>query len=586
VTQLIKNKIISTGQFRRIFFCVVCLCFFSGAIAQDFKRQYKEAKENFTKGDYTKAMAGFNGLIVYDSENPYSEYSAYYYGLSALKLGFNTVAKDIFIQTIKLHPTWAHIDDINYLLAKIYFDQREYFRALLILGSIKDPSIIHDYATMKRFYLSQINDVETLKMVMEEHPGEAEGARALAKVLAGQPVQVRETKLLDSLIRKFNLNRDEFPSDAPLAPVFKDRYSISLLFPFLTSSLDPTPGVKRNQFVIDLYEGMKLAADTLKHEGIMLDLLAYDTDRSTDVVQRLLATEELKFTDLIVGPLFMEEAKLVLPFSEKNKVNIINPVSNNSDFLGQDPFALLFQPSHETMGAASAGYIAAHVKNKNCMVYFGENPKDSTMAFNYMKRARELGLKIVWAEEIHKENSADILTALTTATDFDEYKNPIEFSLKRDSIGSIFVASDDPLIYSKVISAVETRADSVLVVGQENWINPEYTVDYGIYERTKIILAAPNFSSISSPAYAAFHKHYVSKHGLLPSAYARIGFEFTMFIGRALKKYGVYYQSGISQDGVIPGVLGEGHNFPGTRDNQLVPFVRFHKGRVVIADQE
>lgn len=532
-------------------------------------------------------MDAFKPLIVYDKNNPYPEYASYYYGLSAYKSGFANVAKDIFLQTLKLYPDWDQADEVKYLLAKNYFDQREFFHALLILKSIKSLSVSKDVGAMKRYYLSQIKDVETLRMVMEENPEEIEGARALLKAIAEQPLPQREVTLFDSLLQKFQLPREEFITDSPVVSIMKDRYSVSLLFPFLASTLDPTPGIKRNQFVLDLYEGMKQAADTLRHEGIYLDLLAYDTERDTVTIKNILRANELKSTDLIVGPLFLEESKLLLSFSEKNKINIVNPVSNNSDFLGQNPFALLFQPSIETLGYKSAELAASRVKNKNCIVYYSDSPKDSIEAFNFIRKAQDLGLKVVLTEEIHKEASGEILATLATATEFDEWKNPTQFTLKRDSIGIIFVASDDPVIYSKAINAAETRGDSILIIGHENWIVPENTsVDFAIYEHLGVILAAPNFSLPTNPEYITFRRKYVLKHGSLPSIYACMGYEFITFIGHSLHRYGVYFQQGLGLAGPVSGTITEGHNYPGTRDNQLVPFVQFRSGDLVVVDKK
>jgi hypothetical protein len=42
------------------------------------------------------------------------------------------------------------------------------------------------------------------------------------------------------------------------------------------------------------------------------------------------------------------------------------------------------------------------------------------------------------------------INTLATPTEFDKWKNPIEFKLKRNSLGFIYVASDNPLIFSKV----------------------------------------------------------------------------------------------------------------------------------------
>jgi len=563
-------------------FILILLVLSTSSFAQNFRHQYKEAREYFEKGDYTHSMDGFKPLIAYDQDNPYSQYASYYYGLSAANLGFATVAKDILLQTRKLYPNWDHIDDVNYLLAKIYFDQHEYFRAMLILTEIKDLSLAVDVTTMKRHYLAQLTDAETLRMMMEEYPGEVEAARALIKAISLQPMREQDLKLFDSLITKFNFDRKVFAMDTTLISRKKDRYAVSLLLPFLANTLEPSPVKKRNQYVLDLYVGMKMAVDTLAMQGIYIDLYAYDTERSAETTKRILEMDELKSTDLLVGPLFQDQAKLVLGFSEKNKISMVNPVSNNSEFIGQNPFGLLYQPTHETLGIRSAEIVAAKVKNKNCIVYYSENPKDSVKAFSFMKRALELGIKIAWAEEIRKENSGEIFSFLATGTEFDEFHNPTEFTLKRDSIGSIYVATDDPVIYTKVISGVETRGDSILIVGNESWIAEDNTsVDYGIFDRLQILLEAPNFTPSHDPVYLDFRRRYTRQHGAIPSDYAILGYNFMRFVGHALHRYGTYFQTGLAGESEPADRLAVGYDFKNSRDNQQVPYVSFHYGELV-----
>ncbi|NJN28943.1 MAG: hypothetical protein HC819_24770 [Cyclobacteriaceae bacterium] len=90
-----------------------------------------------------------------------------------------------------------------------------------------------------------------------------------------------------------------------------------------------------------------------------------------------------------------------------------------------------FKPSHETIGLHAADWVAKNITRENCMVYYGESVKDSVMAFNFIKRALELGVNVVFAEEVRGETSASILTTLASATEYDEWKNPIQFKLKR-----------------------------------------------------------------------------------------------------------------------------------------------------------
>jgi hypothetical protein len=559
------------------FFSFVCS---NNVISQDFKKDYRNATQLFKDEKYSESMDAFRPLSVYDKDNPYTEYALFYGALSAQRLGFATVAQSQFSQLKKLYPQWPQINEVNYWLTKLYFDRGEYFQAMLLAKEIKDESFKPSLDECKRYYLSKIDDAETLKMLVEENPTEMEAERALAKAIGRQRVNSLDTALLETILSKYKWPREEFIIVPVNRTVFKKQYRIALLLPFMSSTLEPSPERKKNQLIIDLYQGMKLAADSLKNSGTLLELLDYDTDRSVETTKSLLTKEELKSVDLIIGPFFADEAKAVQEFSIANQINLIaNPVSNNSDFLGDNPFAMLYQPSHETIGIKSAEMVAEKVHNKKSLVYFSDSPKDSVMAFNFIKRALELGVNVVYAEEVRKETSYRILDKLAKPTEYDEWKNPLQFTLKKDSIGSIFVASDDPLIYTKVINSVETRGDSILVVGEETWLE-DSSLDYAKFERTRVAFAAPNYCPIDKAAYLIFRRKYLKKHGVLPPENATKGYELIMTLGRALKKYGVYFQDGLLADGPFSGELTQGFWIQPTHDNGFVPFISFVNGEL------
>jgi len=355
--------------------------------------------------------------------------------------------------------------------------------------------------------------------------------------------------------------------------------------PFLASKLDPTPIKKRNQFVLDLYEGMKMATDSISKSGIMLELLAYDNDRNLRATNKVLSNEELKTADMIVGPLFNEESGPVQEFSLKNQISlVVNPVSTSSDN-SVNPFSFQYQPSLQTLGTRSAEWVAKNVPRKTCIVYYGENAKDSVMASNFIIRAKELGINIVYTERVRKDYSATILSTLASATEYDEWKNPIQFKLKKDSIGSIYVASDNELIYSKVVNSVETRRDSIIVVGQEGWLQ-DTSVDYARFERTHVTLAAPNFQAVNNPIYLAFRKKYISLHGNLPPDYAAIGYEFIMMMGQILAQHGSNFTQTIPEGFTLPGALGTGFVWNQSHSNARVPFITFKEGRLLVVVED
>jgi hypothetical protein len=277
-------------------------------------------------------------------------------------------------------------------------------------------------------------------------------------------------------------------------------------------------------------------------------------------------------------------------FSSVNQINLFNPISNNSDLIAENFYGFLFQPSYETLGDHAAQFLANDQKNRICMVFYGESKRDSVLAASFLKRAGETQMKILRTERVSKEGSRKIIDILATPTEFDEFKYPIQFTLPKDSVDCIYVASDDPLIYTKVISSVETRADSVTIVGSENWLD-QSAVDYEKYQALDIVLTGPNFTSPDNRWYQAFQRKFSKTHGRTSSAsaysnYAKLGYDFMLFIGNALKKHGVYFQEALKKEVWTPGFLTEGYDFQNGRDNQLVPFIEFEGGKLVVVDKK
>lgn len=567
---------------RKIFFVSAFLALVSvtawGQI--DYSKQYQNAKDLFRQGKYSLAMETFKPLIPYDQENQYSPYASFYYALAAHKQGYNAVAKDMLLQIKTVHPKWDKMQEVNLWLGKIYMMDKDYFQGIKTLNAIGDKKLEGVIKGIKEEYLSEITDTETLAMMLEEFPKDEVIARHLAQNLAKDLSEEENKQALESLIDQFNFDRADFIPEAPKT-FHKDRYAVALLLPFMIDELDASPGRKRNQIVLDFYEGIKLAVDSLNRRGPRIEVRAYDTEKGMDYVRKMLQTEELINADLVIGPL----NPVVQEFSINNQVNAVNPFSNSTEFTGSNPYAYLFQPSSETLGKKAAEYISGRARKNACIVIAGTTKKDSVLAANFTQKANELGMTIVANRSFEKEEAAEIMTILATATEFDEFKFPSEFTLKKDSIGSIFVATDDPLIYTKVISAIETRGDSIMVVGSENWID-DTAVAFEKFQTLGVSFTAPNFVAIDNPKRRAFQRAYLRRYGKLPSNLSYLGYEMMLFFGNQLKKNGVYFQDGLNNAEMIPGHLFQGFNYQYSRDNQVVPFVKFREGVLTLVERK
>ena len=561
---------------KNLLFLVGFLLCFNSIFAQGSKQQqYLNAKALFNDESYSLAMEVFKPLMVEEANNPFVQYASFYYAISAYNQGYAPMAKTAFLQIREKHPKWSKINEVNYWLGKIYLESKEYNQGITALNAINDKAYNKDVYNLKYHYLDQVEVIDNLEQLYQNHPKDEVLAEVLAKKIAAQPLVSQDKELLSELIDKFDLNKDDFNIVRVERSVHKDKYRVAVLFPFLMNRLEANERPKVNQLVLDLYEGMRLAMDTLKQQGVNVELYAYDTKRSKEATQRILEKDELKSMDLIIGPLFSGPRELVQDFSFKNKINMINPLSSDGEAIGQNPYSFLLSPSDETVGKKTADYVAQHAFNKTGIIFYGESAGDSIVANAYKKEIEAEGFNIISSRMIEKENSRSILDMLVNSGKIGGPDDEaLRLKIKKGSLGHIFVVSKDELIYTKVISAVQTRGDSVLVVGSADWLELS-VVGYDVYQKLGAALYAPLYMPTDNPAYEAFRKKYITKHKVAPTNYSAIGYDMMLFMGRSLDEHGKYFQLGWEKDKFIPGYLTPGYSYQSSQDNALVPILNF-----------
>jgi hypothetical protein len=318
--------------------------------------------------------------------------------------------------------------------------------------------------------------------------------------------------------------------------------------------------------------------------AVKIELVTYDTERKPETVKSLMEQEEMKSIDLLVGPLFPDEVLPVAEFSVTHSVPVVNPVSFSNEFVKDNPNAVLYQPDYATIGVAAAEALSSQKLKKPCIVIYGETEKDSVMAFAFTKRAEELEIKVAFVKYVERANSALVYSTLVDPTKFDKFRNPIEFKLKKDSISSIFVASDDELIFTKVISSVDRRGDNVVIIGHDTWIEKP-SMDLDKFERLNIMMSAPGYNEVLSSEFLRFRKRYSEFTGTVPSPISKTGFECMMFIGQSLQQWGSGFVEGLTDTDTLKGVLGRTYQLSESRCNKTVPFVVFKDGVLHVLEE-
>ena len=82
--------------------------------------------------------------------------------------------------------------------------------------------------------------------------------------------------------------------------------------------------------MLDYYRGILMACDSLKLDGISVDIHAWNVEEATDI-SAILDKESAKQCDLIVGPYYSKHVKAVSDFAMQNDIKLLVPFLTTSE---------------------------------------------------------------------------------------------------------------------------------------------------------------------------------------------------------------------------------------------------------------
>jgi hypothetical protein len=568
-------------------------------------------KTLFAGGRYDQSMEVLHPLTL-KLLSPYAPYACFYYMLSSYRKDFRYVALEMINYLIVNFPKWKDLDEARLWQVKIYSEDKNFSAAYQSLLSVKSNEI---RKMAENLFLDQINEIKDYVDLVKLYNLNAENpliGRVLADRILSGPVFSRDNDLLKEVIIRAGLDKNRYKYDEMISGTKKEHYKIAVLFPFLVKDLIPGKSNRSNQFVYDIYQGILLANQQLSKEKINLDVIAYDVSKSAEETRRIINSGELNGVDVIIGPLYSDPVQVISDFSNREQIMVINPLSTNSDIIKNNPYSLLFKPSTERQAVAAADYARLNLTaNKNYMVFYGKNSRDSLSALTYLSELKNDSFNLNLIHHISPKDTFDLYKTLTKKIKIKDLNLNTEDSAKLlshyvidlkaieeagkkvedqelliiypDSIGHVFGASSNELIATSIISGVETRADHTYIIGNEDWLEiKQLSLDQ--LDRLNIILTAPGFVDINNPNLEAINNFIISNFHSAPNKYDYLGYEILMYLGHMLGKYGSPFVFGLKNEGFYKGKIYYGINYSDGRDNNIVPIIEFIDGNFKVVN--
>jgi ABC-type branched-subunit amino acid transport system substrate-binding protein len=511
--------------------------------ASEYESAYKKALETYKNGDYENAQSQFGTLCNNRIETFLVPYSFYFNALASTKLQKYFEAKTTLRNLLALYPNWSQKDEISYLFANIAFEEKNYVEGLNVSKSILKEDLQDDLAEMKSYYIGKITSSKILQDLSKKFPDES--------VLVEKKNNVNP--ILEPNIPASNVKQS------------KGYYNFGILLPLDIESLDPEKP-RKNQYAVDIYQGMKMAKLMLFKEGITVNIFTYDVANNADDMLELVNNESFKKMDLLVGPLYSETNRVATAYCENYQIPIINPMSNNRKILDDYNLSFLAQPSAEMQAMKASDFVRRQAfMGRNTAIYYTDSPNDSTMAATYRQQMQKVGYEIVKFEKILP------------------YSDDIGSKLPTSRVSHIFMATSDKKAGLSMITAMNKKDYMSPLITTAEAFNAT-TLSNGTLSGREVYCLDPEFVDLEKPEVDGFRKDYLAKFGIIPSYYAFHGYDLALFWGRIMGKYGNNIRKGLdSRDSYKDTYTLAGYNYIKSQDNQVLPVTTFQNYKFVLA---
>lgn len=535
--------------------------------SSDPSTRYKNGKTLLDQTRYDLAMQELEPLTAPAARFAKAPEAAYLYAVAASRAKKWAEAEQMLNLLRNEYPQWPGLPEAFFLQGQLSFEQGDFDNALRVLAQIPAGRLAPEQATMKGQYLPRIKDKAAFQSLLKTYPQEPALARAYADKLANGGWYTEADKdQLAQLMQQFQLEPARY-TPRP-RPARKSSYNIGVLLPF---EFDDTSWEKRrkNQFVTDLYAGLRLAQDSLQREGHPVQLFTYDTGADTLQLKQVLALPELAGMDLIIGPVYKSGSKILARYAQQHQIAVVNPLSQDGDLVLDNPWHYLFEPSTATQARQAAQFAASRLGGPRTAVVLYEDTKDEAAFGQAYKQAYEaLGGKVLQLRRINSDVQESLSAALA------------DVDLK--TIGHLVVASDGKGAGPYVLNALKLQAARTPVITYASWLDNN-RIGLGQLDARDVYFVNPKFLDKTSPGVRRFRQLYTQRQNLPPSVFAFTGFELLYYFGNVLHQNGPAFQQQLAGSGPVSGAVFQGIGYPGgTHDNQYVPLTKLERLEVEV----
>jgi len=339
---------------------------------------------------------------------------------------------------------------------------------------------------------------------------------------------------------------------------------------------------------LELYQGILLAADTLRSMGLNINLHTYDIKSDTIEITRLIKSGKLSDMDLIIGPVYSHNLSIVSQYARELGIPVVSPVPlmNNSALIN-NPTLFMASSSLEIAQKALAKKISEYYDHNIVFIHADSLGVDEDVKKFKNLIFTELSYKLPYEEIKFKE-----FLFYSRSMFNNDSINRLSHALSEQSKNIVIIASEEAPVISEVIDIVSglARRFDVKLFGYPVIRELERLDQKELFDM-EIMVYSPYWIDYSKENVKQFNSDFRQKFHTQPleKSYAWQGYDITYYFlsGLAMNGKNFIRHPEIHNPELLQSDYDFRRNVPGNGfENQKLFMVRYSKDYQVILEDE
>jgi len=339
---------------------------------------------------------------------------------------------------------------------------------------------------------------------------------------------------------------------------------------------------------LELYQGILLAADTLRSMGLNINLHTYDIKSDTIEITRLIKSGKLSDMDLIIGPVYSHNLSIVSQYARELGIPVVSPVPlmNNSALIN-NPTLFMASSSLEIAQKALAKKISEYYDHNIVFIHADSLGVDEDVKKFKNLIFTELSYKLPYEEIKFKE-----FLFYSRSMFNNDSINRLSHALSEQSKNIVIIASEEAPVISEVIDVVSglARRFDVKLFGYPVIRELERLDQKELFDM-EIMVYSPYWIDYSKENVKQFNSDFRQKFHTQPleKSYAWQGYDITYYFlsGLAMNGKNFIRHPEIHNPELLQSDYDFRRNVPGNGfENQKLFMVRYSKDYQVILEDE